>query len=225
MVLAKISHHVFYIQGTDKHASRQMAFTIVSAPFFVGLSRKCVYVCTENVTSMTHPLPVQQQVDFEDHTVVHRNLLISVKDLKYPAEDGAVVHPRGAEAAFAWWETQRHAQLPPAHYIEQNRLLTGFQWPFVQKHNNRTCLRQTLDFKSRGKNWGSIRKCFNWCLQSVLRFANMYTDYEKGRMSFCRRLTWHFCCVYWNWWGIWPRIFSSESKIWELVLLLLFMST
>ncbi len=67
----------------------------------------CMYVCvcacvrTENVTSMTHPFPIQKQVDFEDHTVIHRNLLISVKDLKYPAEHGAVVNACRAEAAFS----------------------------------------------------------------------------------------------------------------------------
>lgn len=59
---------------------------------------------------MTHPFSIQQQVDFEDHTVIHRNLLISVKDLKYPAEDGAVVNPRRAEAAFLWCGTQQQAQ-------------------------------------------------------------------------------------------------------------------
>lgn len=49
---------------------------------------------------MTYPFTVQQQVDLEDHTVIHCNLLISVKDLKYPAEHGAVVNPRRAGAAF-----------------------------------------------------------------------------------------------------------------------------
>lgn len=59
-------------------------------------------VCERKMSPVrvTHPFPVQQQVDSEDHTVVHRNLLISVQDLKYPAEHGAVVNPRGAEAAF-----------------------------------------------------------------------------------------------------------------------------
>lgn len=49
---------------------------------------------------LTHPFSIQQQVDFEDHAVVDRDFLISVEDLKYPAEDGAVVNPRRAEAAF-----------------------------------------------------------------------------------------------------------------------------
>lgn len=49
---------------------------------------------------MTHLFSIQQQVNFEDHTVIHCNLLISVKDLKYPAEHSAVVNPRRAEAAF-----------------------------------------------------------------------------------------------------------------------------
>ena len=51
-------------------------------------------------------------MDFEDHAVIHRNLLISVEDLKYPAERGAVVHSCRAEAAFSWWGTQQqqHAQ-------------------------------------------------------------------------------------------------------------------
>lgn len=48
----------------------------------------------------THPFTVQQQVDFEDHAVVDRDFLVSVKDLKNPAEDGAIVNPRRAEAAF-----------------------------------------------------------------------------------------------------------------------------
>lgn len=52
--------------------------------------------------SETHPFAVQQQVDFEDHAVVDRDLLVSVQDLKYPAEHGAVVDPRSAEAAFVW---------------------------------------------------------------------------------------------------------------------------
>lgn len=39
-------------------------------------------------------------MDFEDHAVVDRDFLISVEDLKYPAEDGTVVNPRRAEAAF-----------------------------------------------------------------------------------------------------------------------------
>lgn len=50
--------------------------------------------------SVTHPVSVEQQVDFEDHAVVDRDLLVSVQDLKYPAEHGAVVDPRRAEAAF-----------------------------------------------------------------------------------------------------------------------------
>lgn len=49
---------------------------------------------------LTHPFSIQQQVDFEDHAVVDRDFLISVEDLKYPAEGGAVVNPRRAEAAF-----------------------------------------------------------------------------------------------------------------------------
>ena len=49
---------------------------------------------------LTHPLSIQQQVDFEDHAVVDRDFLVSVKDLEYPAEDGAVVNPCRAEAAF-----------------------------------------------------------------------------------------------------------------------------
>lgn len=59
-------------------------------------------VCERKMSAarVTHPFSVQQQVDSEDHTVVHRNLLISVQDLKYPAEHGAVVNPRRAEAAF-----------------------------------------------------------------------------------------------------------------------------
>lgn len=53
-----------------------------------------------SLTCPTHPLPVQQQVDFEDHAVVDRDLLISVEDLEDPAEDGALVDPRRAEAAL-----------------------------------------------------------------------------------------------------------------------------
>lgn len=49
---------------------------------------------------LTHPFSVQQQVDFEDHAVVDRDLLVSVQDLKYPAEYCAVVDPRRAKAAF-----------------------------------------------------------------------------------------------------------------------------
>lgn len=39
-------------------------------------------------------------MDFEDHAVVDRDLFISVEDLENPAEDGAVVDPRRAEAAL-----------------------------------------------------------------------------------------------------------------------------
>lgn len=39
-------------------------------------------------------------MDFEDHAVVDRDLLIPVEDLENPAEDGAVVDPRRAEAAL-----------------------------------------------------------------------------------------------------------------------------
>lgn len=59
---------------------------------------------------LTHPFAVQQQVDFEDHAVVDCDLLVPVKDLKDPAEDGAIVNPRRAEAAFLWWgdKKRRH---------------------------------------------------------------------------------------------------------------------
>lgn len=46
-------------------------------------------------------------MDFEDHAVIHHNLLISVKNLKYPAEHAAVINPRRAEAAFIWCGTQQ----------------------------------------------------------------------------------------------------------------------
>lgn len=49
---------------------------------------------------LTHPFSIQQQVDFEDHAVVDGYFLISVEDLKDPAEDGAVINPRRGEAAF-----------------------------------------------------------------------------------------------------------------------------
>lgn len=57
-------------------------------------------VCMQKMTNMTHPFTIQEQMDFEDHAVIHHNLLISVKDLKYPAEHRAIVNPRRAEAAF-----------------------------------------------------------------------------------------------------------------------------
>lgn len=68
-------------------------------------------VCMQKMTNMTHPFTVQEQMDFEDHAVIHHNLLISVKDLKYPAEHRAVVNPRRAEAAFSWQGTQQQNKL------------------------------------------------------------------------------------------------------------------
>lgn len=50
-------------------------------------------------------------MDFEDHAVIHHNLLISVQDLKYPAEHRAVVNPSRAEAAFTWEGTQQQNRL------------------------------------------------------------------------------------------------------------------
>lgn len=51
-------------------------------------------------SAMTHPFSIQQQVDFEEHAVVDSDFLVSVEDLKNPAEDDAIVNPRRAEAAF-----------------------------------------------------------------------------------------------------------------------------
>lgn len=59
-------------------------------------------LCMQKMTNMTHPFSVQEHMDFKDHAVIHHNLLISVKDLKYPAEHGAIVNPCRAEAAFSW---------------------------------------------------------------------------------------------------------------------------
>lgn len=85
-------------------------------PSFIWLSASaegvCVIVCERKMSParVTHPFSVQQQVDSEDHTVVHRNLLISVQDLKYPAEHRAVVNPRRAEAAFLWCGAQQQTR-------------------------------------------------------------------------------------------------------------------
>lgn len=67
-----------------------------------------VYTRVHKMSCSTHPLSIQQQVHFEEHAVVDGDILIPVKDLKYAAEYGAVVHPRGAEAAFACCATRRH---------------------------------------------------------------------------------------------------------------------
>lgn len=73
---------------------------------YTGVSDQ-MHPTVQHQACLTHPLSIQQQVDFEDHAVVDRDFLVSVKDLEYPAEDGAVVNPCRAEAAFLWWGTTK----------------------------------------------------------------------------------------------------------------------
>lgn len=97
-----------------KSAGIQQALLIVSPYLYDYRPRQkvCVIVCERKMSParVTHPFSVQQKVDSEDHTVIHRNLLISVQDLKYPAEHGAVVNPRRAEAAFLWCGAQQQTR-------------------------------------------------------------------------------------------------------------------
>lgn len=75
---------------------------IKNAGFLIACLLFIAVICgrREREMSVTHPFSVQKQVDFEDHAVVDRDLLVSVQDLKYPAEHSTVVDPRRAEAAF-----------------------------------------------------------------------------------------------------------------------------
>lgn len=82
-------------QDTDKQTERKHCYLLL---FFCPLPTQ--QPAETPPARLTHPFSIQQQVDFEDHAVVDRDFLISVEDLKYPAEDGAVVNPRRAEAAF-----------------------------------------------------------------------------------------------------------------------------
>lgn len=115
-------------QGTDKQTESIRCLCFIF--FFSPVQHPACVSLREQKTPpacRTHPFSIQQQVDFEDHAVVDGNFLISVKDLKYPAEDGAVVDPRRAEAAFLWWGIKRTVSLMRIkHDVKQTDFFNGF---------------------------------------------------------------------------------------------------